>query len=114
MYKDYEGVIKNHVIQGLGKLKLDKLKPRHIIKYQNDKLEGGKLNDKGGLSNKTVQNHHRIISEALKHAVYPYGYIDSNPCYGIKAPNPEKPEIKKSRKRISMSTKWLFYRKTPG
>ncbi|MFW6265036.1 MAG: tyrosine-type recombinase/integrase [Bacillota bacterium] len=92
-YQDYEGVIKNHVIPYLGKLQLKDLQQRHIIKYQNDKLEDGRLDGKGGLSKRTVQNHHRIMSEALKHAVFPYKYIKNNPCEGVKAPSPDDTDI---------------------
>lgn len=92
-YRDYEGVMKNHVIPDLGNLKLRDLQARHIIKYQNEKLENGRLDGSGGLSKRTVQNHHRIMSEALKHAVYPYKYIESNPCNGVKAPSPSKPDV---------------------
>ena len=47
-YKDYELSIKKHLIPALGRLKLKKLHARHIIKYQNDKLENGRLDGKGG------------------------------------------------------------------
>ncbi len=92
-YQDYEGVIKNHVIPYLVRLKLKDLQQRHIIKYQNEKLENSRLNGKGGLSKRTVQNHHRIMSEALKHAVFPYKYLKNNPCSGVKAPSPDDPDI---------------------
>ncbi|MTI59912.1 MAG: site-specific integrase [Firmicutes bacterium] len=92
-YQDYEGVIRNHVIPRLGRLKLKDLQQRHIITYQNEKLEDGRLDGKGGLSKRTVQNHHRILSEALSHAVFPYKYIKNNPCNGVKAPSPDDPDI---------------------
>ena len=51
------------------------------------------MDGRGGLSKRTVQNHHRIISEALSHAVFPYKYIKNNPCNGVKAPSPDDPDI---------------------
>lgn len=92
-YQDYEGVIKNHVIPRLGRSKLKDLKQRHVITYQNEKLEDGRINGCGGLSKRTVQNHHRIMSEAFKHAVFPYKYIYSNPCAGVKASSADDPDI---------------------
>lgn len=92
-YKDYEISIKKHLIPGLGRLKLKNLHARHIIKYQNDKLENGRLDGKGGLSNRSVQKHHRLLSQSLKNAVSPYEYINKNPCNGVKAPSPKPPEI---------------------
>lgn len=92
-YKDYKSIIKKHLIPAFGNIKLKNIHARHIIKYQNDKLESGKLNSKDGLSNRTVQKHHRLLSQALKHAVSPYEYIESNPCQGINAPSPKTREI---------------------
>lgn len=92
-YLDYEQVIKNHIIPRLGKLKLQDLQQRHIIAYQNEKLENGRLDGKGGLSRRTVENHHRIFSQALSHAVFPYKYIKANPCSGVSAPRPSMPDI---------------------
>ncbi len=92
-YNDYRGVIENHLIPSLGKLKLKNLKPDHIIKYQNKKLKNGRLKRKGGLSKRTVQNHHRILSKALTDAVIPYKLIQSNPCRDVPAPTPNTPEV---------------------
>jgi integrase len=90
---DYKTIISNHLIPYLGNLKLKRLEERHIIKYQNDKLENGRLDGKGGLSKRSVQYHHRVLSQALKHAVSPYKFIQKNPCRGVKAPYPKQPEI---------------------
>lgn len=92
-FRDYNGVVRNHLIPYLGQLKLSELQSRHIIKYQNDKLDNGRLNGEGGLSKRTVENHHRILSQALKHAVHTYNILDSNPCNGVTAPQPDKPDI---------------------
>jgi len=90
---DYKTIINNHLIPFLGKLKLKNLGERHIIKYQKNKLENGRLDGKGGLSKRSVQYHHRVLSQALKHAVYPYKLIEKNPCRGVKAPYPKQAEI---------------------
>lgn len=92
-FVSYKAIINNHLIPYLGKLKIGNLYSRHIIKYQNEKLENGRLDGNGGLSKRTVQYHHRVLSQALKHAVHTYHILDSNPCDAVKAPNPEQPEI---------------------
>jgi hypothetical protein len=88
-YKNYKGVIDKHLIPSLGKLKLKDIKPHHIIKYQIDKLDNRRLRGKGGLSKRSVQKIHRILSKALTDAEVTYEFIDSNPCRNVKAPNPD-------------------------
>ncbi|MFW6047316.1 MAG: N-terminal phage integrase SAM-like domain-containing protein, partial [Candidatus Woesearchaeota archaeon] len=84
-FRDYNGVIKNHIIPALGNLKINQLKPHHMIKYQNEKLNNGRLRGKGGLSKRTVENHHRILSKALSDAVVIYQFLENNPIRDVKA-----------------------------
>ena len=66
----------------------------HIKRYQTHKLKHGRKDGKeGGLSKRTVQYHHRVLSKALKHAVK-WRVIDNNPAEVIQAPSPDTPEIK--------------------
>ncbi|MCF8002516.1 MAG: site-specific integrase [Halanaerobiales bacterium] len=92
-YNDYKGVIDKHLIPALGSLKLQNIKAHHIIKYQSDKLKNGRIRGEGGLSKRSVQKHHRILSKALTDAEVTYEFIDSNPCRNVKAPSPDQPEI---------------------
>ena len=87
---DYKTILNNHIIPYFKKLKLSELEERYIIKYQNDKLNKGRLDGEGGLSKRSVQYHHRILSQALKHAVYPYKLISKNPCRNVNAPSPKQ------------------------
>lgn len=91
-YDDYRQTITGHVIPELGQIGLTELKPIHIQHYQSEKLKSGRKDGEGGLSNTTVQKHHRIISRALKQAVK-LELIKSNPCNAISAPTRNKPEI---------------------
>lgn len=84
--KDYKSIIDNHLIPYFGGINLNDLKPIHIDNYQRKKLENGRLNGSGGLSGRTVQAHHRLLSLALKDAVRKYDILDKNPCKAIKAP----------------------------
>ena len=86
--RDYHGIIKNHLIPTLGELKLRDIKSIHILNYQKEKLKNGRIRGSGGLSKRTVQSHHRLLSLALKHAISPYGLISNNPCKHVKAPSP--------------------------
>ena len=63
-YKDYKSSIENHLIPALGRLKLKKLNPRHIIQYHT-----------------------------IKHAISPYEYINKNPCQGVTHPSPKPSEL---------------------
>ena len=77
----YTSIIKNHLIPALGHLQLRKLQPEMIEAYY------GKACEK--LSARTVQHHHRLLSEALKHAER-RGHIGRNPCSLASAPSPRK------------------------
>ncbi|MCK8817178.1 site-specific integrase [Natroniella sulfidigena] len=91
--ESYEIIIKSHLIPALGSIKLSDLEPMHIKSYQSHKLKSGRKDGKsGGLSKRTVQYHHRVLSKALKHAVK-WRIINNNPADYIDAPSPDRPEI---------------------
>lgn len=89
----YNLIVKKHLNPYLSRLKLSELQPWHIIKYQNDKLDHGKISNTEGLSKRSVQHHHRVLSQALKHVVHTYKILDNNPCNSVTAPSPDKPNI---------------------
>lgn len=91
-YDDYRTTITGHIIPALGALKLEELQPQHIQTYQSDKLKNGRKDGKGGLSKRTVQKHHRILSKALKQATLLH-LIPSNPCQPVPAPSLDKKEV---------------------
>ena len=91
-YDDYRTTITGHIIPALGQVKLTELRPDHIQNYQSEKLKNGRKDGKGGLSKRTVQKHHRILSKALKQATL-LNLIKSNPCNPVAAPSPDKREI---------------------
>lgn len=47
---------------------------------------------KGGLSNRTVQHHHRVLREALNHAVK-WQLLKRNVADAVEAPKQKRPEI---------------------
>ncbi|MFW5790441.1 MAG: tyrosine-type recombinase/integrase [Bacillota bacterium] len=93
-FDGYNMIIKKHIIPALGALKLDEIKPLHIQSYQSEKLRSGRLDNKpGGLSKKTVLQHHRVLNKALNQAVM-WQLISYNPVKAVPALSPDTPEIK--------------------
>ena len=80
-YDGYGSIIRRHLIPALGHLQLRRLQPEMVEAYYGRACER--------LSARTVQHHHRILSEALKHAVKK-GHLGRNPCSLASAPSPRK------------------------
>jgi len=91
-YQGYEYIIREHLIPSLGKITLDKLKPYHIQNYYSEKLANGRKDGKGGLSARSVHHHHRVLHEALEHAVK-WQVIAMNPAKAVSPPKPLKKQI---------------------
>lgn len=78
--------IKCHIVPALGHYKLSKLKPAHISSFYIQKIQSGTL------SSTSVLYIHRILNEALKHAVR-NEYIKYNPAYAVTPPRKADQEI---------------------
>jgi integrase len=65
----YESIIHQHVIPGIGNLRLTQLKPEHLQRYYSDKMANGRCDGKGALSQTTVNHHHTWLHRALKMAL---------------------------------------------
>ncbi|GAB6099229.1 site-specific integrase [Halanaerocella petrolearia] len=111
--ESYTLIIKKHLIPTLGNIKISDLEPMHIKRYQTHKLKNGRKDGKeGGLSKRTVQYHHRVLSKALKHAVK-WRVLDNNPAEVIQAPSPDRPEIKaltpeQIEKLLEVANDWVY------
>jgi len=77
----YESIVENHLIPALGHIQLRQLQPQTIQSYY------GKACKK--LSGRSVQHHHRLLSQALKYAVR-QGILGRNPAELVTAPSPRK------------------------
>jgi len=55
-------------------------------------LESGRRDGKGGLSAQTVNHHHRVLYEALKHAVK-HGVLIRNVAEAVDPPRPDGKEM---------------------
>ena len=67
--QSYESEVRRHLIPAIGAIPLTQLQPQHLQNYYACALSRGRVDGRGGLSARTVQYHHRILSEALSHAV---------------------------------------------
>ncbi|MCL0065380.1 site-specific integrase [Dehalococcoidia bacterium] len=88
----YVEIVRTHLIPALGSIPLAALQPQHIQTYYGKALDSGRRDGKGGLSARTVQQYHRILHEALKHAVK-HGTLIRNAAEAVDAPRPEHKEM---------------------
>ena len=93
----YKNIIENHLRPALGGLKIEKLAPSHIQAYYTKALKGGRKGagkkDRPGLSPTFVLYHHRVLREALHHAVR-WQIIARNPADACTPPRKENKEMK--------------------
>ena len=88
----YVEIIHAHLIPALGSIPLIALRSQHIQTYYGKALESGRRDGNGGLSAQTVQHHHRVLYEALKHAVK-HGTLIRNVAEAVDPPRPEHKEM---------------------
>lgn len=91
-YDSYKMICEKHLIPCFRALALQKLHQTHLEQYQVKALASGRADGKGGLSDRTVQYHHRVLGKALAYAVktklLPY-----NIARDVSAPRPKKKEV---------------------
>ncbi|MGH2507900.1 MAG: N-terminal phage integrase SAM-like domain-containing protein, partial [Ktedonobacteraceae bacterium] len=61
-YLNYQKLLRNYLVPGLGKIKLQKLTPQQVQAFYSQKISQG-------LSPKTVTNVHGVLHKALDNAV---------------------------------------------
>jgi len=83
----YRQILEGRVLPAMGHLKLEKIRPGHLLEfYANLQEDGIRADGKpGGLSDKTILYHHRVISSILNDAVQ-WQLIPSNPASRVKPP----------------------------
>jgi integrase len=84
-YERYESIVRVHIKPAIGRVKLKALTPAHARALYRQKLDSG-------LSPRTVNYVHVTLHKALSQAVSD-GLVPRNAAQ-VKAPRPEKPEIK--------------------
>ncbi|MDP2674252.1 MAG: site-specific integrase [Dehalococcoidia bacterium] len=91
----YTGIIERHLIPRIGALLLRDLRPAHIQAAYGEALAaGGRLDAKPvPLSPRTVLQHHRVLKEALSHAVE-WQLITRNPADAVRPPHFRRRELR--------------------
>jgi len=77
----YQSIIETHLIPALGHFQLKQLQPQAIQAYYGKVVER--------LSARSVQHHHRVLSQSLKYAVR-QGILGRNVCELVAAPSSRK------------------------
>ena len=81
----YHGVVQRYLVPKFGTLALAKLTPQHVQGLYSDMLGRG-------LSAMTTLHAHRVLREALSHAVK-WGLLGRNVCDAVDPPRPRKKEM---------------------
>ena len=68
-YANYSNIISNHIAPNLGNYYLNELNNKIIQKFLLEKYKNGRLDNSGGLSNKTIRDIVAIIKSSLKSAM---------------------------------------------
>jgi integrase len=84
-FRRYEELIRLHLLPSIGSIELGKLRPAHIQHVY------GRLQEKG-LSPRTVLQCHRVLREALQHAVR-WQLLSRNPADAVEAPRYSRYEV---------------------
>ena len=88
----YRTIVDRHLVPKLGTIRLTALQPGHLQEYYALALSEGRYDGRGGLSARTVQHHHRLLSEALSHAVK-WGLVSRNVAQAVDPPRPRNKEM---------------------
>ena len=90
--EEYAKKINTHIIPAIGAIPLAGLRPDHLQAFYRKSLESGRRDGKGGLSARSVVHLHRIIREALGHAVR-WGLLARNVALAVDPPRPVNREM---------------------
>jgi integrase len=87
----YKEILNSRVLPAMGHLKVEQIRPTHLMEFYTNLQEDGIRADgkPGGLSEKTILQHHRIISSILSCAEQ-WQIIGSNPASRVKPPKVTK------------------------
>ncbi len=88
-FLQYSDFVHRQLIPAIGAVPLAKLRPQHIQGYYSHALQRGRADGKGGLSPKTVLHIHRLLRQALGHAVK-WQILALNPADAVEPPRPQR------------------------
>jgi integrase len=84
-FHSYEKIVRNHIIPGLGPIKLSDLKPSDVQRFYGEVLAKTCENGRS-LSPRTAQYAGAILKKALKYAVEVEGVLSFNPASRVPLP----------------------------
>ncbi len=88
-YMNYEMFIRNHIKPEIGQIKLKDIKPYEIQLLLNNKFENGRVDNEGGLSERSVKYIYQTLHAALEKAVKTEMII-KNPCKSVELPKDDE------------------------
>lgn len=96
---EYTKLLTSRILPAIGHMKLNKIKPVHILEFYSNLQEDGMRNDKEKsikenkkrLSNNTIVHYHRLLHLMFQTAVK-WQLIDLNPISSVEPPKVEKLE----------------------
>jgi integrase len=93
-YQTYDEMIRLRISPAFGALRLEQIKPMHILDFYSNLQEDGIRKDgkKGGLSAQTIKHYHRLLSIMFNTAVE-WQLMKDNPAARIKSPKVPKTEV---------------------
>jgi integrase len=92
-FERYQQIVEQHLVPALGHLALPKVSPAAIKAYYAEAQQSGRKAGKGGLSSTTVLQHHRVLREALQHAVHE-NLLAVNPAGRVRPPKRQRREMR--------------------
>ena len=90
--QSYEMIIRRHIKPNIGNIAFVNLNGDDIQKFYNHLYTNGRLTGKGGLSNKTVENIHLVMSSCINFALK-RGELIRNPLLTVKLRRESKKEV---------------------
>ncbi len=90
--ESYGYIINRHIMPALGSIPLSQIQPSQLQGYYSNALKYGRVDKRSGLSPRSVLYHHRIISEALSHAMK-MGLIARNVAELVSPPRPQRAKM---------------------
>jgi integrase len=84
-FEGYQRIVNGHLKPDLGKIKINDLKPRHVQKMLNEKLERGNKRTGGPLGPRQVEYIYAVLHMALEQAVKD-NIITRNVCDAVDKP----------------------------
>jgi integrase len=91
--ESYRYIVTRHLLPSLGSIPISQMEPQQLQTYYAQALANGRTDHSGGLSARSVLYHHRILSEALSHAVK-MGILARNVAELVEPPRPVKAQMR--------------------